>query len=206
MQQMMLAGLGSNRNSRKIQKSGLGFIDPSVFRLVENISLETGISLIGTDFSVHGTKINTTGKRLMLIRHSGHDSCYMCNKKVTHFNIECQRGELQVETSSLVLNPYTVDSNGNQILMTWDHIYPRCLGGSDTPENSALCCQECNNEKGQKVDEAVIAHVLKYPAALTPTRVQKAIIQGKAKIKFFRQLYELGCFNHVPGIKELIYA
>ena len=98
----------------------------------------------------------------------------------------------EIETAKLILNPCTISDAGKQILMTWDHIYPRCLGGSDMTENSALCSQECNNTKGQTVDDTVIAHILKYPAAVTPTRVHKAIIQCKAKIKFLGS-----CLNSV---------
>jgi len=46
------------------------------------------------------------------------------------------------------LNLYAIDEQGNEVMMTKDHIIPRALGGSDDPENLQVMCQRCNLKKG----------------------------------------------------------
>lgn len=48
-------------------------------------------------------------------------------------------------------NLYALDENGNEVLMTKDHIIPKSLGGADSLENYQTMCCKCNEKKGNKV-------------------------------------------------------
>jgi 5-methylcytosine-specific restriction endonuclease McrA len=48
------------------------------------------------------------------------------------------------------LNLYALDGNGNEVLMTKDHIIPRSKGGSNHHENLQTMCSRCNGLKDDK--------------------------------------------------------
>lgn len=48
-------------------------------------------------------------------------------------------------------NLYAVDADGQEVLMTRDHINPLSRGGPDSLDNSQTMCADCNNKKGNNV-------------------------------------------------------
>lgn len=48
------------------------------------------------------------------------------------------------------LNLYAIDEDGNEIMMTKDHIIPVSKGGKDILENYQTMCMKCNIAKGNK--------------------------------------------------------
>ena len=42
--------------------------------------------------------------------------------------------------------------DGELILMTKDHIVPKSHGGTNASNNLQTMCEECNNNKGNKID------------------------------------------------------
>jgi hypothetical protein len=42
-------------------------------------------------------------------------------------------------------------SNGEEMLMTADHILPKSKGGTNDPENLQLLCDKCNRFKSDKI-------------------------------------------------------
>tara|TARA_B100002019_G_C21190491_1_gene558544 strand:+ start:221 stop:628 length:408 start_codon:yes stop_codon:yes gene_type:complete len=44
-------------------------------------------------------------------------------------------------------NLYAVDENGNEVLMTKDHIIPKSKGGSNSLKNYETMCKVCNEKK-----------------------------------------------------------
>lgn len=47
-------------------------------------------------------------------------------------------------------NLYAV-SNGEEIMMTKDHILPSSRGGNNHPHNLQTMCEKCNSKKGNKI-------------------------------------------------------
>ncbi len=45
-------------------------------------------------------------------------------------------------------NLYAIDENGNEVLMTKDHVLAKSCGGTDTLDNYVTCCTKCNGDKG----------------------------------------------------------
>lgn len=61
--------------------------------------------------------------------------------------------ERHLQDKSYHLNLYAVDDNGNEILMTKDHIVPRSKGGINDISNYQTMCNLCNEAKGNKIIE-----------------------------------------------------
>jgi len=72
--------------------------------------------------------------------------CATCGLKGTHF-----AAERMASSESYHFNLYAVDENGDETLMTKDHIIPKAKGGSNTLDNYQTMCYDCNQEKCDKV-------------------------------------------------------
>lgn len=46
------------------------------------------------------------------------------------------------------LNFYGIDAGGQEVLLTWDHVEPKSLGGSNSLTNAQCLCTICNSIKG----------------------------------------------------------
>ena len=57
------------------------------------------------------------------------------------------------DQSTYHLNLYAVDDNGDEILMTKDHIMPRSKCGIDDISNYQTMCKLCNEAKGNKLED-----------------------------------------------------
>ncbi len=73
-------------------------------------------------------------------------TCATCGLKGTHF-----AAERMASSESYHFNLYAVNENGDEILMTKDHIVPKSKGGSNTLDNYQTMCYVCNQEKDDKV-------------------------------------------------------
>jgi hypothetical protein len=53
------------------------------------------------------------------------------------------------------MNLYAIDKNGNEILMTKDHIVPKSKGGANALYNYQPMCSHCNAEKADVMPKGV---------------------------------------------------
>jgi hypothetical protein len=84
-------------------------------------------------FSEHGmncVKCGIEGKFFALESHK-----YNSGNKFYHFNL------------------YALDEDGNEVLMTKDHVLPKSKGGKSHISNYQTMCYKCNHEKGNKIKE-----------------------------------------------------
>jgi len=75
--------------------------------------------------------------------------CVACNLEGQYFALE-QHNYLSPNQSSTRwhLNLYGVNSDGDEVLLTKDHIRPRSLGGGNALDNLQTMCYPCNHNKG----------------------------------------------------------
>ena len=74
--------------------------------------------------------------------------CAVCGKEGKHFRLEKHALHANIERNSFHFNLYTIDNNGNELLMTKDHIIPKAKGGRNHISNLQTMCTICNRNKG----------------------------------------------------------
>lgn len=74
--------------------------------------------------------------------------CVVCGIEGKYF-----AKERHLQDKSYHLNLYAVDDNGDEILMTKDHIMPHSKGGIDDISNYQTMCKLCNEAKGNKLED-----------------------------------------------------
>lgn len=91
---------------------------------------------------IEGYKIKTKDDRyLNFIKHGF--KCAKCGVEGKYVNLEC------CSNMGNHLNVYA-EKNGQAILLTKDHIYPKSKGGLDSIKNYQVLCERCNEEKSDK--------------------------------------------------------
>lgn len=61
--------------------------------------------------------------------------------------------EKHLKDRSFHLNLYAIDENGEEVLMTKDHIIPKSKGGANDISNYQTMCERCNKAKGNRLEE-----------------------------------------------------
>lgn len=74
--------------------------------------------------------------------------CAACGAKGTHF-----RKTRQSDQPRPHLNLYAINTYGDEVLMTSDHIIPKSKGGSSTLGNLQPLCTTCNHNKADRLPE-----------------------------------------------------
>lgn len=103
--------------------------------------------------------VNTKSLRLQTFFTKGL-VCAKCGRVGTHFAIERTSGH-----NLYHLNLWSTDENGDEYLMTHDHILARSLGGADNLSNTQTMCSPCNHEKSL-VEREELARRKSSPAVL----------------------------------------
>lgn len=68
--------------------------------------------------------------------------CFECGCEGTHFMIERHKNE----------NYYHINAYAGDRMLTWDHIIPRSLGGSNHVHNGRVACEACNGKRGNEMN------------------------------------------------------
>lgn len=92
--------------------------------------------------TLQGHKISYGSQRLVLFRNF--DSCCNCGLKGTYYGIDKHGAQ------GAHLNLYGVNQQGEEVLITKDHIVAKSSGGKNTIDNYQTMCIICNNLKGAK--------------------------------------------------------
>lgn len=81
--------------------------------------------------------------------------CCFCGVKGVFFAKErhVRPDGTPLQNGAFHLNLYAIDENGNEVLMTKDHIIPKARGGKNRLSNYQTACAVCNEEKRATKDE-----------------------------------------------------
>ena len=101
----------------------------------------------GAARELDGDFINFTSQRLQLFATKG-CTCVVCGVEGTHYVKERHRNAK--EPPPYHLNLYGTDAEGNEVLMTKDHIVPKAAHGPDCMNNYQVMCTACNHLKGKR--------------------------------------------------------
>ncbi|MBC8550165.1 MAG: HNH endonuclease [Candidatus Brocadiales bacterium] len=91
-----------------------------------------------------GQNIFMGSKRYLNFKRNG-CVCVECGLEGTYFALEKHKYQ---RTPKYHFNLYGKDANGNEVMLTKDHIMPRAKGGSDELDNFQPMCAKCNTKKG----------------------------------------------------------
>ena len=160
------------------------FYRVAYLRIKENVDVEEGLEMIGQPVVMFGSKITTNSKRLLLIKNKGQE-CSCCGAKLSHFHIERQRGD---GVGCFILSPYATTSEGKEVLLTWDHIIPKAIGGTDHGDNSQVMCMRCNNEKGCSIDSFMFQIIERTPHLISAKRMKKALNRNSKSVEIVRAI------------------
>lgn len=112
---------------------------------VKDVLFEKDKKLAKVDFD--GDLIKGNSQRYQTFFTKG-CKCVVCGIEGKYF-----AKERHLQNKSYHLNLYAVDDNGDEILMTKDHIMPRSKGGIDDISNYQTMCKLCNEAKGNKLED-----------------------------------------------------
>lgn len=112
---------------------------------VKDVLFEKDKKLAKVDFD--GDLIKGNSQRYQTFFTKG-CKCAVCGIEGKYF-----AKERHLQDKSYHLNLYAVDNNGDEILMTKDHIMPHSKGGIDDISNYQTMCKLCNEAKGNKLED-----------------------------------------------------
>lgn len=98
-----------------------------------------------------GHVVKMWSKRYQVFRERG-VKCAKCGIKGRYFRLECHGLHASWENNTWHFNLYALDENGNEVLMTKDHIFPKSKGGGDGLSNLQPMCANCNVKKGNSLE------------------------------------------------------
>lgn len=111
---------------------------------VEKVLFEKDKRLAKVDFD--GDLIKGNSQRYQIFFTKG-CKCVVCGIEGKYF-----AKEKHLKDKKYHLNLYAVNDNGEEVLMTKDHIIPRSKGGIDDISNYQTMCKLCNEAKGNKIE------------------------------------------------------
>lgn len=100
----------------------------------------------GWYLTLDGDEVKVISPRLQVFKRSL--TCVRCGLAGTFFVKEIG----SKRDGRYHLNLYGVDGDGEEVLMTKDHIHPQAKGGSDNMDNLQTMCLPCNTRKADTVD------------------------------------------------------
>lgn len=112
---------------------------------VKDVLFEKDKRLTKVDFD--GDLIKGNSQRYQTFFTKG-CKCVVCGIEGRYF-----AKERHLQDKSYHLNLYAVDDNGDEILMTKDHIMPCSKGGINDISNYQTMCKICNEAKGNKLED-----------------------------------------------------
>jgi len=93
-----------------------------------------------------GDQIKMESQRYRLFKRDGCD-CVKCSIKGTFF-----AKERHIAEGRFHFNLYGLDENGDEVMITKDHMIPKSIGGKNNLSNYQVLCSTCNWDKGNKIE------------------------------------------------------
>lgn len=97
----------------------------------------------------HGANVSRYSDRYNVFRNNY--TCVCCGLKGLYFRIDSHEKDLINDLWHF--NLYGINEQGEEILFTKDHIFPKAKGGKNTFDNYQTMCVVCNGIKKDKIDK-----------------------------------------------------
>jgi hypothetical protein len=121
--------------------------------------VEPILQLVPKCTQIDGDLVRLNSARLLTFKVKG-VRCACCGVEGAYFLKSIDRGVTAdgkpiPHPGIWYLNLFAVNSNGDRILMTMDHILPKSLGGETHVKNLQPMCSPCNNTKAATLGFAI---------------------------------------------------
>lgn len=155
-----------------------------------------------------GKKIRMRSEKYRVFQNKG-TNCYGCGMKGVFFALE-----RLPEINKYHFNLYAIDKEGDEVLMTIDHIHPKSKGGPSSLENFQPLCKVCNERKADREGRSMITsrffsptkeefiEIVKAFALAGHTGVAKALLPEEIGIAYASQDKTIKC---LIVIQNLLY-
>lgn len=94
-----------------------------------------------------GKEIKMGSSRYITFARKG-TTCKYCGLVGAYFALERHKNG---NTDKFHFNLYGINEEGEETMLTKDHIIPRSKGGSNKLGNLQVLCEKCNSKKGDKI-------------------------------------------------------
>jgi 5-methylcytosine-specific restriction endonuclease McrA len=143
-----------------------------------HLSIKDGLKLVDKALGVNelyynGERVRREQKRMRVLK-SCELKCSICGAVGTHFLIVKHRNDKKM--------PWSINAYAGDIMLTWDHIIPKSLMGSDDPANARIACEYCNSRRGNEMT----LHDLLWVNQQNPHAVYKSHIQAESLKKLIK--------------------
>ena len=130
---------------RKLTRIGLVPIEDVLpFVPLKFKDLKSRVKSLDEHRTYHGFSVRISSHRLICFAIYG-TKCAHCGMEGRYFAVE-----RSVE-DGCHLNLYALGEDGDEILMTRDHVTPKSKGGTDAASNAQTLCSPCNAKKADEV-------------------------------------------------------
>ena len=114
-------------------------------RLAKELGWHEIRSMSKRDFEGHTVQMNSSRYQVFLEKGT---ICSSCGIEGKYFALEQDKYMPNQGSNAYHFNLYALDGDGNEVLMTKDHIVPKSCGGSNELSNYQTMCSPCNGNKG----------------------------------------------------------
>lgn len=123
-------------------RKGRNYLPEEVLPYIE---IKTGIR----DKEFDGDMVHMDSQRYIVFNNNL--KCQHCGIEGKYFVKESNDYKKEEKDRIYHFNLYGIDENGEEVLMTKDHIIPKSKGGKNTISNYQTMCVHCNMKKGNKI-------------------------------------------------------
>lgn len=146
-----------------------GTAKPSQMVRLRSMCFEAGVEFLKLsppERKIHGFWVENpqahSATRLRMFRE-GKTKCVSCGLEGTHWHIERHRNDAVMPFS---INLYGMNGY-DEVMLTWDHILPKSLGGSNSILNAQCMCAPCNMNKSNKLSLQEMVDIATHPSVLS---------------------------------------
>jgi len=101
-----------------------------------------------------GNLVSLASHRYQTFKKSG-VSCVECGLEGKFFALERHANEVK-ENYKWHFNLYGYNENGDEVMLTKDHVKPKSKGGENNIDNYQTLCYNCNTKKADKYEEGQV--------------------------------------------------